>query len=248
MKLSAETRSRSVQLLALFLALAALVACAILAVPTRPAHAADLTLAPFAGKAPTASQAPLFLVWGLEVGGTLERRDFNLDAGTASIDIGGARVGGIFGPEFRNQWIMIRVLGELEYDFARGGQSCMTAAGMTRCDVAGALVTTERVDIGIPLGFLGGLTPFVSAGATQDQLQASVGPATARQFENGFLVGAGASVPIGDKLSLFARWDRIGARQALGVGAPASAVLSSIAAVVGAQHDDAVKFGFTGRF
>jgi len=212
------------------------------------ARAADLSV-PWSVKAAPVTASSWFWVWGLEAGGTVARRDFNLDAGDVAIDIAGARVGGIFGPEYKNAFFMARLLGEVEYNAARGGASCMTTAGMTRCDIASGLVITERVDIGIPLGFLGGLTPFVSAGAQQDQTAASVGAATGRQFENAFLIGGGVSMPLGASgLSLLARYDRVAPAQAIAVGLPASVLLPAIAAVVGPVHDDVVKVGLMGKF
>lgn len=232
------------------LAASAALGLALAATLPEVAPAADLALAPFS-KAPAAAPAGgnwFGLVWGLEGAGSIERHSFDLNAGSGSVDIGGARVTGTFGPEWKNQYFMVRLLGGLGYDFARGGATCMTAAGQTRCDVASGLVLNERFEVGIPVYWLGGITLLASVGAEQNQTTGSIGPISARQFENSVLFGTGFSAPIAStSTSVVARWDRVGSAQSIGLGTPV-ALGGQFLGVLGPEHKDVVSVGLYGKF
>lgn len=205
-------------------ALLILALIALLAVPTRPAHASDLALAPFATKAPAAS--PWFVYMGLETGGSVTQHSFDFTGtGTGTVQIGGALAGGILGFEYKNQFVMLRAEGDVDYDFGRGGTVC---AGMgLACHIKNGVVVTERVDFGLPQAWLGGATPFVSGGSQQRQTTATVDTVgSVTPWQNAFLAGAGIDLPAGYLFSIGARWDHVWQAQAIGLG---NAVLPAVA-------------------
>ena len=189
---------------------------AVLAVP---AGAADLG---FPYKAPPGAAPPWFVYMGLETGGAVTQHSFDfLGTGTGTVQIGGALAGALVGLEYKSPFFMGRIEVDGDYDFGRGGAMCM--GGTIACHINRGGIVTERVDIGLPQGWLGGATPYVSAGAQQAQVFAAVdGVGTASQWTNAFLAGAGIDLPAGQLFSMGFRWDHVWTAQAITLVAPAA--------------------------
>jgi hypothetical protein len=194
-----------------------LLAGTILALSAVSAFAADMAIPT---KAPSYIAAPTgFWVMGVEVGGAVVNHSFDFfNTGTGTLEVAGARAGGLFGYEWKNI-VMFRLLGEAEYDFGKGGASCL---GMgVACHFSHGGVITERVDFGLPQAWLGGATPFVSVGMSQSQISATVdNVGSAASWENAILAGAGLDVPMGP-FSLGARWDHVWPAKTLNFGTTA---------------------------
>lgn len=186
-----------------------------------PAIAADL---PYPIKAPGFATlgGGWFVVMGLETGGRVTNHSFDfLGTGTGTVEVGGALAGALLGLEYKNSVIMFRAEVDGDYDFGKGGSSCM---GMgVGCNISHGGVITERVDFGLPQAWLGGVTPFASVGLQQAQTFANVaGIGSAGQWTDAFLAGAGLDIPAGNIFSIGVRWDHVWPAQAIALGSVAT--------------------------
>ena len=181
-----------------------------------PAGAADLALV----KAPNYAASPnsWFAIMGLESGGRVSNHSFDfLNTGTGTLEIGGALAGGLLGLEYKNPFFMFRTEVEADYDFGRGGSPCM---GMgVACNINHGGILTERIDLGFPQSWLGGVTPFGSVGVQESQTFANVnGVGSSSQWTYAFLAGAGLDIPAGSVFSIGIRWDHVWGAQAITLG------------------------------
>jgi hypothetical protein len=182
---------------------------------TSMASAADLALL----KAPPQAYSDWFFLMGVEAGGAVTNHSFDFfNTGTGTVEVGGALAGALVGLEYKKAF-MARFEIDADYDFGRGGATCM---GMgVACHLTHGGLITERVDLGLPLPFLGGTTPYVSAGVQQAQTFAAIdNVGSGSAWYNAFVAGAGLDVPMGTFFSLGLRWDHVWPGHTIGI-APA---------------------------